>query len=471
MDAKWSRAINQRHPISHMTDIVIRVQNLSKCYEIYDTPRDRLKQFVLPRIRQHAGLSPKQYYREFWALKDISFEVKRGEAVGIIGRNGAGKSTLLQIITGTLAPSSGSVQVNGTVAALLELGSGFNPEFSGRENVFMAASVLGLAQDQIERRFDEIAAFADIGDFIEQPLHTYSSGMMMRLAFAVNTCVNPDILIVDEALGVGDAPFQAKCFKRLRKLIDDGASILFVSHDIETVRSICSRALWLKNGSSEMWGEAVEVAKKYERYCWVEQGIEMSSTDNLPEIIDAGQIVNQINFGPDEILKFDEVRLQNCSRSGTGAVKIKDFYIADKNGNSSNTFDYNQNVRLRYLIGLEQNIDSDFVLGIRIKDIKGNFVYSANDLEKVHRLCGNAGERFIIETELTLPLAKQDYVVLTGIFGFSEGGAFSNGAYDFTKAIIWDLIDDAAYVSIRQPSLMPAAGPVHSSINITIRKL
>ena len=166
------------------------------------------------------GRVPKSYYREFWALKDVSFEVNKGEAVGIIGRNGAGKSTLLQLICGTLSPTSGTIEVDGTVAALLELGCGFNPEFTGRENVYLNASMLGLTQEKIDDKFDEIAAFADIGDFLEQPTKTYSSGMLMRLAFAVNTCVEPEILIVDEALGVGDAPFQSKCFKRLRQLIN-----------------------------------------------------------------------------------------------------------------------------------------------------------------------------------------------------------------------------------------------------------
>ena len=187
-------------------DVAIRVSNLNKRYEIYEDPKDRLKQFVLPRAQRSIGVTPKQYFREFWALKDVSLEVNKGEAVGIIGRNGAGKSTLLQLICGTLSPTSGSIEIAGTVAALLELGGGFNAEFTGRENVYLNASMLGLTQEEIDAKFDEIAAFADIGDFLEQPVKTYSTGMMMRLAFAVNTCVEPDILIIDEVLGVID-PF------------------------------------------------------------------------------------------------------------------------------------------------------------------------------------------------------------------------------------------------------------------------
>ena len=193
------------------SEIAIKVESLSKCYQIYNQPQDRLKQAIYPRLQRLMGKEPGSYAREFWALKDVSFEINKGEAVGIVGRNGAGKSTLLQLICGTLNPTSGSVEVKGTVAALLELGSGFNPEFTGRENVYLNASVLGLTQEKADEKFDEIAAFADIGDFLEQPAKTYSSGMLMRLAFAVNTCVDPDILIVDEALSVGDAPFQSKC--------------------------------------------------------------------------------------------------------------------------------------------------------------------------------------------------------------------------------------------------------------------
>ena len=192
------------------SDVAIKVESLSKCYHIYDTPRDRLKQFVLPRLQRLARQPSKQYFREFWALKDVSFEIKKGETVGIIGRNGSGKSTLLQMICGTLNPTSGSIQTNGRIAALLELGSGFNPDFTGRENVYMNAAVLGLSQGEVDERYEAITEFAGIGEFIDQPVKTYSSGMTVRLAFAISVCVEPDILIVDEALSVGDAAFQFK---------------------------------------------------------------------------------------------------------------------------------------------------------------------------------------------------------------------------------------------------------------------
>lgn len=236
-------------------EFVISVQRLSKCYQIYERPEDRLKQ-SLWRGR-------KDFYREFWALHDVSFEVRKGEAIGIIGRNGSGKSTLLQLIAGTLSPTAGSVEVSGRAAALLELGSGFNPDFSGRENVYLNGAILGLTREEIDRRYEEIINFADIGNFIDQPVKTYSSGMMVRLAFAVSVCIEPDILIVDEALAVGDIGFQLKCMERLDQLTRSGTTLLFVSHDIATVKTFCQRAIYLANGRVKAVGSASDVAELY----------------------------------------------------------------------------------------------------------------------------------------------------------------------------------------------------------------
>lgn len=246
-------------------DIAIKVKNLSKCYHIYDQPRDRLKQMILPRLQRAVGIQSKQYFREFWALKDVSFEVKKGETVGIIGRNGSGKSTLLQMICGTLNPTSGSIQTNGRIAALLELGSGFNPEFTGRENVYLNAAVLGLTKEETDQRFDEIADFAEIGNFIEQPVKTYSSGMMVRLAFAVAINVEPEILVVDEALSVGDELFQRKCFSRIEAIRAAGATILFVSHSGGTVVELCDRALLIDAGERLAMGVPKQMVARYQK--------------------------------------------------------------------------------------------------------------------------------------------------------------------------------------------------------------
>ncbi len=245
------------------SDVVIDVQNVSKCFEIYPRPQDRLRQFVMPRVRQTLKRAPRNYHQEFWALHDVSFRVERGQAVGIIGQNGSGKSTLLQIITGTMTPTGGTVNTDGRIAALLELGSGFNPEFTGRENVYLNARLLGLSRAQTDDKFDIIAGFADIGDFLDQPVKTYSSGMMVRLAFAVQVAVETEILIIDEALAVGDARFQLKCFRRLDELKAKGTTILFVSHSTEMVRSFCDHGLLLNHGRALYWGDAKTATIKY----------------------------------------------------------------------------------------------------------------------------------------------------------------------------------------------------------------
>lgn len=245
--------------------IAIKVEHLSKCYQLYDSPRDRLKQFIMPRLQDLARQTPKQYFREFWALRNVSFEIKEGETVGIIGRNGCGKSTLLQMICGTLTPSAGSIQTSGRIAALLELGSGFNLEFTGRENVYMNASVLGLRNEEIDERFDDIVAFADIGEFIEQPVKTYSSGMAVRLAFAVAINVEPDILIVDEALSVGDELFQRKCFSRIEAIRASGSTILFVSHSVGTIVELCDRAILLEAGEKLAVGKPKQIVGRYQK--------------------------------------------------------------------------------------------------------------------------------------------------------------------------------------------------------------
>lgn len=247
------------------SEIALKVENLSKCYHIYETPRDRLKQIILPPLVKLSGKIPRQYYREFWALKDIEFEISKGESVGIIGRNGSGKSTLLQIITGTLEPTSGSFTTFGRIGALLELGSGFNPDFTGRENIYLNAALLGFSSEQINDKLERISSFADLGEHLDQPVKTYSSGMIVRLAFATQIQVEPEILIIDEALAVGDALFQKRCFRKIEELLSIGTTLLFVSHDQETVRTLTSRALLLHKGRAIDWGVSSNVVLSYRK--------------------------------------------------------------------------------------------------------------------------------------------------------------------------------------------------------------
>ncbi|TAL00902.1 MAG: ABC transporter ATP-binding protein [Rhodospirillaceae bacterium] len=236
-------------------DIAIRVRDLSKVYLNYQNPRDRLLQSLLRHRRT--------FYREFWALRDISLEVERGEVVGILGRNGAGKSTLLQAICGTVTATSGTVEVFGRVAALLELGAGFNPEFSGRENVLVSATIMGMSPAEAAQRFDAIVAFAELADFIDQPVKTYSSGMYVRLAFAVAVHVDPEILIVDEALSVGDLAFRNKCLDKIHEMVARGITVLFVTHDISTLQLLCNRVVWLDHGRVRMMGDPIKVSQDY----------------------------------------------------------------------------------------------------------------------------------------------------------------------------------------------------------------
>ena len=241
------------------TDIRIRTRKLGKCYQMYDRPVDRLKQ-ALWRGRR-------QFYKEFWALRDISLEIRQGETIGIIGSNGSGKSTLLQLICGTLHPTGGEIEINGRVAALLDLGAGFNPEFTGRENVYVKGAIQGLTRAEIDKRYDAIVAFADIGGFIDQPVKIYSSGMYVRLAFATAVNVSPDILLVDEALAVGDARFQQKCMARIREFCRSGTVIL-VTHDMGAVTELCSRAFWIERGGLKLEGAPKIVVEKYLEYMY-----------------------------------------------------------------------------------------------------------------------------------------------------------------------------------------------------------
>lgn len=403
------------------SEIAIRVQNLSKCYQIYDTPRDRLKQFVLPHLRRMMGKSPKQYFGEFWALKDISFEIQKGETVGIIGRNGSGKSTLLQMICGTLNPTSGTIQTNGRIAALLELGSGFNPEFTGRENVYMNAALLGLGQEEIDARFDDIAAFADIGNFIEQPVKTYSSGMFVRLAFAVNIISEPDIMIVDEALAVGDMNFQAKCMTALTRIQESGSTILFVSHDVGAVKNLCSRGVYLEHGMVKALGKAPDVAEQYIRTMREEMNAENSRfrRASLGLVAEHKKIeeenVQALEKGSAVLKRSEEFDKRVATfRYGSGGARITYVELINMSNEPIQLVEFNQELKIRiYVESLsEQSISVNFNI---CDDKKMNLTGCGFAQVEQECLTTEIGGQYLVEYIFRLPLQEGSYSLRTQI--------------------------------------------------------
>jgi lipopolysaccharide transport system ATP-binding protein len=403
-----------------MSDIAIKVENLSKCYPIFDTPRDRLKQMIIHRVVRLVGApKPKKYYREFWALKDVSFQVKKGESIGIIGRNGSGKSTLLQLICGTLSPTAGYVQTNGRVAALLELGAGFNPEFSGRDNVYLNASLLGLSNEEIESSFDEILAFADIGQFIDQPVKTYSSGMVVRLAFAVQSQIKPDILIVDEALAVGDAKFQVKCFERLRQLKENGTSILLVTHSSEQIVTHCSIAMLLDGGIKLMIGEPKGVANRYMELLFGKE--KLSKHDALEQALELpGEGISTISYQLSQL--EDNFHTRNGYnpheyRWGDGAATIIDYYLASGKEQYPSAICTGQPITLSLSVKFNRDLYRP-IFGVTIKTKEGISVYGVNSETLKNEQLKNLikmGSVIQIETMFVCRLAPGDYFVSLGV--------------------------------------------------------
>lgn len=401
-------------------DIAISVQGVSKAYRIWNSPASRL---LSPAWKAVGDLLPKDssaakklhakassHYRDFWALRDISFEVKRGESVGIIGRNGSGKSTLLQIIAGTLQPTTGSAKINGRVAALLELGSGFNPEFTGRENVYLNGAVLGLSRAEVDARFADIAAFADIGDFIDQPVKTYSSGMMMRLAFSVAIAVRPDILIVDEALSVGDAAFQRKCFRRIEELRERGCTFLFVSHDLNAITNLCSQALFLNGGTPVFFGDANDCGNRYQQ------------------------------------LIFGESTKASLKDYGDGSASFVNVWLETLDGSPCDSISGGQPFRFCYEIAFQAKI-ADPVLGFRVTNVHGVLLVSTNTA-LLHRKTGTfgAGARTIVKWTLALPVAP-GFVFFSAGCSHGDRDVFLCRKLDIIKAPITGPFNNAGILN------------------------
>jgi lipopolysaccharide transport system ATP-binding protein len=406
--------MSSEHTTPDTTEYAIEVNGLGKCYQIYDKPSDRLKQMLM-RGR-------KQYFKEFWALKDVSFNIKKGETVGIIGRNGSGKSTLLQMICGTLNPTGGEVKVNGRVAALLELGAGFNPEFSGVENVYMAASLYGLSKEEVDQRFDAIATFADIGDHIHQPVKTYSSGMYVRLAFAVIAHVDAEILVIDEALAVGDAFFTQKCMRFLRNFMKCG-TVLFVSHDTSSVRNLCNRAVWLDKGSIIESGSPKDVCERYlEAFFEENQGKHNARspklehhTDELPAPRDQRQdFINHSNLRNDiQVFRF----VPEAASFGKRSAEIVNVGFFDSDRRPLAWIVGGEDVILRVSAVAMAPLRS-VIIGFHVKDRLGQTLFGDNTYISYldSPLACDVGEEIVAEFDFQMPrLASGDYSVSAAI--------------------------------------------------------
>jgi lipopolysaccharide transport system ATP-binding protein len=410
------------------SEIAIKIENLSKCYQIYAQPHDRLKQSIYPRLQRLSGQPAQQYFREFWALQNVSFEIKKGETVGIIGRNGSGKSTLLQLICGTLNPTAGAITTHGRIAALLELGSGFNPEFTGRENVYLNAAVLGLSKEKTTSRFDDILAFADIGEFIEQPVKTYSSGMIVRLAFAVIAHVDADILVIDEALAVGDAFFTQKCMRFLRTFMRTG-TVLFVSHDTAAVVNLCNRAILLEHGEVIATGQPKVVAEQYLAKLYEANqpidGISIADVatpkdraleyrDMRETLINSSMLRNDI-----EVFKFES---NERSGFGTGGAVITSVRLLDKDGAPLSWLVGGEDVSLEICCVANQNLLHP-IIGFEFKDRLGQIIFSDNTYLacQLNTPTVEAGRKVIGRFSFRIPtLPSGDYSVTVALADGSQ---------------------------------------------------
>ncbi|MDO9148509.1 MAG: ABC transporter ATP-binding protein [Hydrogenophaga sp.] len=390
------------------SEVRVSVNALSKSYHIYAQPRDRLKQSIYTRLQRLAGRSVHQYYSEFWALRDVTLDVRKGETVGIIGRNGSGKSTLLQLICGTLNPSSGSVWTSGRIAALLELGSGFNPEFTGRENIYLNAAVLGLSKDEIDDRFDEIVFFADIGDFLDRPVKTYSSGMFARLAFAVAINVSPDVLIVDEALSVGDSGFQLKCMMKMRELQQRGLTILFVSHDTQSVIRFCDRAVVMNEGrvhfQSDDVQQCVKVYEKLTRYHQIAGGATPSGASPQD-----GTLTSQ----PADVSYAGELGSVQEERFGIGVARYVAIDMLSDLGESTNQFGPGETIQIVASVWSDQEFDG-VAAGFSLRDKKGVDIAGDNNIYAGVSIRLRKGLTRIV-FRVPLQLAPGEYFLFMGL--------------------------------------------------------
>ncbi len=393
----------------------ISITNLTKIYQIYDKPTDRFKESM--------SFTNKKYHKDFFALSNITFDVTEGETIGIIGTNGAGKSTLLKIITGVLTPTSGDIEIKGKISALLELGAGFNLEYTGYENIFLNGTILGLSNREIESKIDTILDFADIGDFIYQPVKMYSSGMFARLAFSVAINVNPDILIVDEALSVGDAFFQNKCFKKLDELKDNGTTIIFVSHDIGSIKKLCSRVLWIEKGKQMMFGDKDKVCSEY-----INQ--RLKENNELKEQLVNSCVGNNVIIEKAENSKcfFPRLKIPVGALVST-EIEISSFFITDVSGNRTVYLEADHTYNFHLIAEAHQDLNN-LIFGFVWENNKGFELFAVNTFMKDYKRLEVTNESVIeVIFELKLPLIKRGEYLLSP--------AIARGTQEDHTMLVW----------------------------------
>jgi lipopolysaccharide transport system ATP-binding protein len=408
----------------------LRIQSVSKQYRIYNRPADRLKE-SLTRGRWKA-------HREFWALKDVSFEVEAGTVTGIVGPNGSGKSTLLQIVTGTLEPTHGTVWTEGRIAALLELGAGFDAEFTGIENIFMSGSLIGLSKKEIERLLPDIASFAEIGDFIYQPVKTYSSGMYVRLAFATAIATVPQILIIDEALSVGDAVFQDRCVRRIKELQQNGTTILFVSHDLGAIRALCSRVILLNGGRVEADGAPTYVLDCYQKIIMASEAAYIEESATTPE--------QKIAAGDDGTTP------EHTYRHGDGSAEILAVELVNDSGSAVKVVETGQEIHCRARVIAHAELEN-LVFGFFIRNRHGIHLYGTNT--KVQGMSfGRVGRGQILQVTFSFKawLAPDSYSISIAVHSFA--------------AISFDWLDGALFFRVVSPIPIEGVANLNASIQV-----
>ena len=407
------------------SEIAIRIRGLGKTYRVFARPEDRLKQMFLGHWRK--------YYHEFWALQNLDLEVHRGETVGIVGKNGSGKSTLLQMICGTLTPTCGLCEVHGRVAAMLELGAGFNPDFTGKDNVFLNGAILGMDRSAMGKRYDAIAAYADIGEFIDQPVKTYSSGMYARLAFAVAINVDPDILVIDEALSVGDEAFQRKCFARIREIRDSGATVLFVSHSPGSIIQLCDRALLLDHGHRLLTSAPKTIIAKYQKLVYAPPEKEAAIREEILAL-DASGIPQTTTMGMESpqtaTAAANETAGQydpNMTPKSTveyvsRGVVISNAMIINERGDRVNVLTPGEIYRYRYTVTFEQP-GFGVRFGMMIKTVMGvELAGSSSHPEGEAAEYFPAGQQIVVTFEFQNLLAPGAYFLNAGVLGRTDSG-------------------------------------------------